>query len=366
MVIYVNNNRGITESKNELTLNGPKDSFNEDIETNYSLIKKRIKVGLKYIDLKIGRLSKTKTKILYIDNITDLKLVNNIKNKLEKIDIDAIIDSSYLKNSLEQSNHLFPTIIETERPDKASMALLEGKVIILVDNSPYCIILPNLFFDLFHTPDDYYQKGYNTTFIRIIRIIAFIIAIFLPGAFIAVTTRNYNIIPFNLLLIFKAGRTFVPFPAYIEALFMIISFEILREGDLRMSNSSASSISILGGLILGDAAVAAGIVSPIMIIIIAISSISGLIFPSQELINTIRIYKLFNLALSTILGIYGTSICLFIIIYNIINTKIFGYRYLRYDKYELLDTIIKYNTKTRRRNSKLTKNKIRGRYKWKK
>ena len=297
MVIYVNNNRGITEPKNELTLNGPKDSFNEDIETNYSLIKKRIKVSLKYIDLKIGRLSKTKTKILYIDNITNLKLVNNIKNKLEKIDIDAIIDSSYLKNSLEQNNNLFPTIIETERPDKACMALLEGKVIILVDNSPYCIILPNLFFDLFHTPDDYYQKNINTTFIRIIRIIAFIIAIFLPGVFIAITTRNYNIVPLNMLLIFKAGRTLVPFPAYLEALFMIISFEILREGDLRMTNSSATSISILGGLILGDAAVAAGIVSPIMIIIIAISSISGLIFPSQELINTIRIYKLINLLL---------------------------------------------------------------------
>ncbi len=363
MVIYVNNNRGITEPKNELTLNGPKDSFNEDIETNYSLIKKRIKVSLKYIDLKIGRLSKTKTKILYIDNITNLKLVNNIKNKLEKIDIDAIIDSSYLKNSLEQNNNLFPTIIETERPDKACMALLEGKVIILVDNSPYCIILPNLFFDLFHTPDDYYQKNINTTFIRIIRIIAFIIAIFLPGVFIAITTRNYNIVPLNMLLIFKAGRTLVPFPAYLEALFMIISFEILREGDLRMTNSSATSISILGGLILGDAAVAAGIVSPIMIIIIAISSISGLIFPSQELINTIRIYKLINLLLSSILGLYGTIICLIIIINNIIKTKIFGYRYINYDKYELLDTVFKYNTKIKRRNSKLTNNKIRGRYK---
>ena len=363
MVIYVNNNRGITEPKNELTLNGPKDSFNEDIETNYSLIKKRIKVSLKYIDLKIGRLSKTKTKILYIDNITNLKLVNNIKNKLEKIDIDAIIDSSYLKNSLEQNNNLFPTIIETERPDKACMALLEGKVIILVDNSPYCIILPNLFFDLFHTPDDYYQKNINTTFIRIIRIIAFIIAIFLPGVFIAITTRNYNIVPLNMLLIFKAGRTLVPFPAYLEALFMIISFEILREGDLRMTNSSATSISILGGLILGDAAVAAGIVSPIMIIIIAISSISGLIFPSPELINTIRIYKLINLLLSSILGLYGTIICLIIIINNIIKTKIFGYRYINYDKYELLDTVFKYNTKIKRRNSKLTNNKIRGRYK---
>ena len=363
MVIYVNNNRGINEAKSELTINGPKDSFNEDIDINYTLITKRIKKNLNTIDFNIGRLSNTKIKLLYINKITDKRLIKNIENRLNKIDIDAIIDSSYLKNSLEDNKNLFPTIIETERPDKASMALLEGKVVILVDNSPYCLILPNLFFDLFHTPDDYYQKQFNTTFIRIIRIIAFIIAIFLPGTYIAVTTRNYDIVPLNILLIFKAGRVFVPFPAYLEALFMIISFEILREGDLRMSNAASSSISILGGLILGDAAVAAGIVSPIMIIIIAISSISGLIFPSQELINTIRIYKIFRLLLSSILGVYGTIICLIIIINNIINTRIFGYSYLDYDKYELLDTIIKYNTKTQRRNTKLTNNKIRGRYK---
>ena len=365
MVIYVNN-RSIGEVKSELTINGPKDSFIEDIETNYSLINKRLKKNIKAIDMNIGRISNTKIKIIYISNITNIRLVKNIRTKLKQIDMDAIIDSSYLKNSLEQKNNLFPTIIETERPDKACMALLEGKVIILVDNSPYCLMLPNLFFDLFHTPDDYYQKQINTTFIRLIRIIAFLIAIFLPGLYIAVTTRNYDIVPFNLLLIFKAGRTFVPFPAYLEAFFMIISFEILREGDLRMSNAASSSISILGGLILGDAAVEVGIVSPIMIIIIAISSISGLIFSSQEIINTIRIYKLFNLTLSTILGIYGTILCLLIIIYNIVNTKIFGYSYLAYDKYELLDTIIKYNTKIKRRNSKITENKIRGRYKWKK
>ena len=356
-------NRGVNEIKSELTINGPKDAFNEDIKTNYSLIKKRIKKNLKNIDMKIGRLSKTNVKILYIDKITNKELINSVEKKLKKIDIDAIIDSSYLKNSLERPNSLFPTLLETERPDKACMALLEGKVLILVDNSPYCIILPNLFFDLFHTPDDYYQKPYNTTFIRLIRIIAFIISIFLPGIFIAITTRNYNIVPLNLLLIFKAGRTLVPFPAYIEALFMIISFEILREGDLRMSNAASSSISILGGLILGDAAVAAGIVSPIMIIIIAISSISGLIFPEQELINTIRIYKLLNLFLSTLLGIFGTTLCLIIMIYNIATTKIFGYSYIDYDKYELLDTIIKYNLKVKRRNKKITKNVIRGKYK---
>lgn len=359
----MNVNRSVSDVKSELTINGSKDSFIEDIDVNYILINKRIRKDLCCVDLNIGRYSNTKIKVLYISSITDIRLVNNIINRLNMIDIDAIIDSSYLKNSLEDESNLLPTIIETERPDKASMALLEGKSLILVDNSPYVLILPNLFFDFFHNPDDYYQKSINTTFIRIIRFIAFIIAIFLPGLFISVTTRNYDLIPLSLLLIFKAGRAFVPFSAFIEAMFMIISFEILKESDLRMSHAASSSISILGGLVLGDAAVAAGIVSPIMIIIIAISSIAGLIFSSQELVNTIRIYKIITLVMSTLFGIYGLICCLLIIVLNIIDTRILGYKYLDYDKYELLDSIFKYNTRIRKRNSHLTKNKTRGKYK---
>ena len=358
----MNINRSVSDVKSELTINGSKDCFIEDIDINYALINKRIKNDLSSIDLIIGRYSNTKIKILYISSIIDKRLIDNICNRLSNIIIDGIMDSSYLKNALEDENNLFPTIIETERPDKTCMALLEGKAVILVDNSPYVLILPNLFFDFFHTPDDYYQKSLNTTFIRLIRLFAFIISIFLPGFFISVTTRNYNLVPLNLLLIFKAGRAFVPFSAFIEAMFMILSFEILKESDLRMSHAAASSISILGGLVLGDAAVAAGIVSPIMIIIIAISSIAGLIFPSQELVNTIRIYKIITLILSTLFGIYGPLICLIIIIINIVDTRIFGFKYLDYDKSEILDTFFKYNTSIKKRNSHLTKNKVRGRY----
>lgn len=355
--------RSISETKSEITLNGSKDCFIEDIETNINLLKKRIKKDLKNIGINVGKYTDTKTKIIYISTITNKKLIKNIKNKLKNINIDGIIDSSYLKHALEDEKNIFPTIIETERPDKCCMALLEGKAIILVDNSPYALILPSLFLDFFHTPDDYYQKAFNTTFIRIIRVIAFFIAIFLPGIYISITTRNYNLVPLPLLLMLKAGRNFVPFPAYIEAILMITAFEILKESDLRIPQATSSSISILGGLILGDAAVAAGIVSPIMIIIIAISSISGLIFPSQELVNTIRIYKIITLILSSILGIYGVIISLLLIINNISNTKTFGFNYLDYSKSELLDSIIKIEPKLRKRNKKLTKNIIRGKYK---
>ena len=355
--------RGITTIQSELSLSGPKDAFSENFNTNLGLIRRRIKSNyLKSETMDIGKVSKTKIGVLYIDNIVKKDLVRHVLKQLNKIDIDGIIDSSYLKNSLENKFNLFPTLIMTERPDKCSMALLEGKIVILVDTSPYAIILPSFFIDFFHTTDDYFQKSFNASFIRIVRLIAFLIAIFVPGLYIAITTRNYNLVPLDLLLVLKAGRTFVPFPAYIEAIFMIICFEILKESDLRMSVVSGSAISILGGLILGDAAVAAGIVSPIMIIIIAISSIAGLIFSSIELSNAIRTYKIFILILGSIFGIYGVILGGIIILFNLLTTETFGYNYLSLDKNEIKDSIIKIDTRIRKRSTKLSKNIIRGKY----
>lgn len=360
--------RGINNIQSELSLSGPKDSFSENYNTNLGLIRRRIKsCDLKVMNLDIGVRSKTKVGILYIDDIVDKKIVKRIDEVLRRIDIDGIIDSSYLKITLEGQKSFFPTIMMSERPDKSAMALLEGKVVILVDMSPYALILPSFFIDFFHTTDDYYQKSFNTTFIRIIRFFAFLIAIFTPACYIAVTTRNYDIVPLDLLLMLKAGRTFVPFPAYIEALFMIVCFEILKESDIRMSNTSGSSISILGGLILGDAAVSAGIVSPIMIIVVAISSIAGLVFSSIELVNALRLYKIILLLLGTLLGIYGVIIGTIYMIYKLLTLKIFGIPYLvpfiPFDKNEINDSFIKREESVKKRNSFLTKNIVRGRYK---
>ena len=355
--------RGVQTINSELSIGGAKDSFSENINTNLSLIRKRIKRNLIVETLTIGIISQTKVNILGINGIVSNKLIKSVKKRLEKIDIDGIMDSSYLKFSLEDGKNLFPTIMMSERPDKCSMALLEGKVVILVENSCYGLILPSFLLDFFHTTDDYFQKSFNTTFIRIIRLFAFLIAVFLPALYISVTTRNYELVPFPLLLMLKAGRSFVPFPAYIEALFMIIAFEILKESDLRMSTTSGSAVSILGGLILGDAAVSAGIVSPIMIIIIAISSIAGLIFTSIELVNAVRIYKIFLLILGTILGIYGVIFGGIIMFINIFKTKIFGFKYLEIDKNEIKDSIVKIDDNVRKRNTRLTNNVLRGRYK---
>lgn len=358
------NHRSIQTITGEISTIGPKDSFIEDIDINISLINKRIKNNLNIEYINIGRITNTKVAILSINNITNNNLINDIKNNLNKIDIDGIIDSSYIKRNLEEKHQLFPTIMTTERPDKTCMALLEGKVVLIIDNSPYALILPTFFIDYFHTVDDYYQKSTHISFIRIIRFIAFFISILTPALYISVTTRNYNLIPIDLLLLLKAGRNFVPFPAYIEAIFMIICFEILKECDIRMSSTNSSSISILGGLILGDAAVSAGIVSPIMIIVIAISSISGLIFSSQEFISVTRFYKILLLLLSSFLGILGVIIGIIFLISNLVHTKQFNYKYLTpfipLDKNEIKDTIIKTDEDTLYRNNILTTNKKRG------
>ena len=357
--------RGVSAVQSELSITGPKDSFTEMFNTNLGLIRRRIKTtALESLDLEIGRYTKTKVAILSVKGIVKDGLVKRVYQQLQRVCIDGIIDSSYIKSYLEGDHTLFPAVMMTERPDRASMALLEGKIVILTDLSPYALILPSFFFDYFHTVDDYYQKNTNTSFIRIIRVIAFFVAIFLPAVYIAVTTRNYDLVPYRLLLILKAGRTFVPFPAYIEALFMIAAFEILKESDIRMSATTGSAVSILGGLILGDAAVSAGIVSPIMIIIIALSSIAALIFPSNELVNAIRFYKITILLLSAFFGIYGVFVGAIFLFYKLFSMKSFGFSYLSpllpFDKHEWKDSILRKEDKTKYRNSYLTDNIVRG------
>ena len=361
--------RGINTAEGEVTIGGPKDSFNENYNTNLGLIRRRIKSEyLKVDSLEIGTLTFTKIGILYMDNIVDKNLVEDVKNRLNTINIDGIIDSTYLKGNLENNSSLFPTIITTERPDKACMALLEGKVCLVVDMSSQVIILPQFFIDFFHTTDDYYQKPINASFIRILRLIAFSISIFLPAYYIALITHNQDAIPVNLLLNLKSSQINTPFPIFLEAIIMIISFEILKESDIRMSSTTGSAISILGGLILGDALVSAGIMSPMMIIVIALSAISGLVFNEIEIVNTIRNLRFLLILASALLGIYGIYLSFIVIIAILTSQKTFNKPYLfpfsPFNFNEQKDALIKTNTeKNKLRNPLLTKNIHRGGYK---
>lgn len=356
--------RGINTSQSEISILGPKDSFCENYNKNLGLIRYRIKNKNLWVkDLNIGKYSNTKIGILYINGITNNNLVNDIYQKLSNIKIDGILDSSYLKKYLSSKNSIFPTIISTERPDLVTMALLEGKCVVLVDNSPYALIIPCFFIDFFHTPDDYYHKSINITFIRIIRLIAFFIAIFIPAYYIAITTHNHDSVTTNLLINFLKQRESVPYPALVEALIMTVAFEVLRESDMH-SSTGGTAISILGGLVLGDAAVSAGIISPIMIIVVAISAIAGLSFTSIELTNAIRFFRIIMMILAATLGIYGIFIGIILLITKLSSINSFNTPYLAPFSpliiNEQKDAILKINTKTKLRNPLLSKNRIRG------
>ena len=322
--------RGITTPDTEFAVRGAKDSFIEEYQTNIGLIKKRIKTNDLWIkNLTVGKYTTTQVGILSINSIVKKELVDIVIKKIEEIDIDGVINSDYIKNLIENENkNSFPTILTTERPDVVCKSLLEGKVVIMVDNSPYALILPVVFNDFFKTAEDIYGKSMNVSFTRIIKYMAFFISLLTPAFYIAITTYNQEMIPTDLLDSFANQRDGVPFPAFIEAIIMMISFEILRESDLRVPNASGSALSIVGALILGDAAVSAGIVSPIMIIVIAITAISSLPFSELDFINGIRWYRLLFMIGGAFLGIIGIAIVLIIYLTKVTSTKSFGKPYL--------------------------------------
>lgn len=322
--------RGVSEGSSEPIVRGPKDSFTENHATNLGLIRKRIKdSNLIFDEVKVGRRTKTKVDIAYIKDIADNKRVNEIADELKKIDIDGILDSGYIREFLQNDSvSLFPQMISTERPDLACSSLLDGKIVILVENTPYVLIIPGLFVDFIHSPEDNYQKPLNATFNRILRIICFFTATFSPAIYISLMTFNPEIIPDQLLISLAIQRDGVPFPTAVEVLVFIITFEILRQADVHSPTVSGSAMNIVGALILGDAAVNAGIVSPIAIIVIAVTSICELVFYDVDMINAIRQWRIIFIIASLFLGIIGFVASLFIFISKLSSLISFGVPYL--------------------------------------
>ena len=358
--------RGVTESTSEPLIRGPKDSFTENNAINLGLIRKRIKdPKLRIDEIKLGRRTSSKTSIIYIDDIVNKDSVNQIKKRLGKIDIDGILDTGYLRDFLEkEQKSLFPKIISTERPDLTCQNLLNGKIIIMVENSPYVIILPAVLSDFFKTSEDYYQSSVSSSFSRILKWIAFIITITAPSIYIACMTFNQEMIPDQLLISLATQRSQVPFPTFIEVIIFVIFFEILREADIKSPNASGASMSIVGALILGDAAVTAGIVSPFVIIVVAITSVCELVFTDMDFINAIRQWRLLFIISTVFTGLLGIVIISLILIIELASIENLQAPYLEpYSPLNidnLKDSILLFKTtKRKKRNAFLTKNKVR-------
>lgn len=356
--------RSIGAPQTETALRGAMDSFVEDMHTNIGLIKRRIKDNNLWTEsMDVGRHTKTKVSIVYINGICKKELVDNVKEKIKNIDIDGIISSGAIKNLIEKENKsVFPTIFSTERPDKTCRALLEGRIAILVDCSQFALILPIIMNDLFISIEDNFNKSINMTFTRLIRYLAFFIALFTPALYLAMTTYNQEMLPTELLVSFASQRSSVPFPAFFEALLMAFSFEILRECDLRSPTFTTSALSTVGALILGEAAVSAGIVSPIMIIVIAITALSALLFTEPEMINGIRWYRILFMLGASFMGIIGVVITTMYFIIKLCSLHSFGvpyfYPFSPLSINKLKDSIVKFPTKDLDKRDELLSNNI--------
>ena len=321
--------RGINTPDSEPSVNGPKDSLTESIELNLGLIKRRIKhKDLKIINKSIGKYTNTFTYVLYLDKLADKKIVDKIISEIDNIKELEVLDSGNLSNYLQRNNkYNFPTIILSERPDEVSNSLVDGKIAILLDNSPYALILPSFFVDYINPITDKYLKPLQNNFIKLIRYLCLIITLVEPAYYIATINYNQETIPTSLLNNFIKQRKGVPFPSIFEALLMLIIYELLRESDSRFPSKYGSTISILGALILGEAAVKAGIVSPIMIITIAISYIASLVFNDPDFNNEIRIFRFLFLISAAILGLYGIFLIFLFMLIKLCSHTSFGKSY---------------------------------------
>ncbi|MCL2416221.1 MAG: spore germination protein, partial [Defluviitaleaceae bacterium] len=323
-------NRGVPTADTEVVVWGSNESFSEVFRINTALIRRRIRdTRLKVKQMRVGRRGKNDICLMYLDDVVRKEILDETIARIENIDIDAILDAGALEEFIEDDwRSPFPQCQITERPDKASSAILEGRIAILTDNSPLALIVPCALNSFFQASEDYTQGWDIVSMIRALRFVAAFLALTLPGLYIAVTTFHPNMLP--MLLIFKmaAARENIPFPAVLEILIMEFAFELLREAGIRLPGPVGSSIGIVGGLIVGEAAVSAGIVSPIVVIIVALTGIASFAIPNYSLVSAFRLGKFLIIALSAALGLFGFWAAMLIILIHLASLKSFGIPYL--------------------------------------
>ena len=302
--------RGLAEPQSEALVRGPRDGFNETLKTGITLVRRRIKdTKLKVEMIKIGRRSKTDIAILYIDDIVDKRILTEIKQRLSRIDTDLILESGNIEGFIEDDNYsIFPQIQNTERPDKVASALYEGRVSLIIDNTPFALILPMTLNSMFISSEDYYERWVATFIIRPIRYLAAIVATLAPAFYIAVTSFHPGILPTKLALHIASTRATVPFPAFLEAFLMILTIEFLRESGTRISGPIGTTVGVVGGLVIGQSSVEAGLVAPLMVIIAALTTVSIFMIPNYSFNISLRIINFLMMFLASILGLYGMII----------------------------------------------------------
>lgn len=322
--------RSVSEPTTQVVVRGPKDGFTESLSTNISLIRRRIKSPNLWLEMmKIGTVTQTDVAIVYIKGIADEQLVGEVKHRLKNIITSSVLESGYIEEYIQDHTFTpFPTVFNTERPDAAAGNLLEGRIAVLVDGSPFTLILPTIFVQFFQSPEDYYQRHDVALMMRLVRYLSFFILMLGPSVYIAATTFHYEMVPTPLLISLVGQREGLPFPAFFEALIMEITFEILREAGIRMPRAVGQAVSIVGAIVLGTAAVEAGIVTAAMVIFVALTGIASFATPSYNLAVSARIIRFAFMIFAAMFGFYGISIGLIMLTAHLNSLKSFGVPYL--------------------------------------
>lgn len=354
--------RSIEEPTSQSVIRGPKDGFTESLMTNLSLIRRRIvSPDLSMEQYRIGQVTKTKVSVLYLRSKASKQLVDEVRVRLARIEIDGILESGYIEDWIQDNPHsIFPTVFNSERPDVITAGLLEGRVAIVVDGTPFVLLVPALFTHFFQAAEDYYQRNDVSTLIRWLRYFGFGIALLGPSLYIAITTFHQDMLPPQLLISLSAQREGIPFPAFVEALMMELTFELLREAGIRLPRAVGQSISIVGALVIGQAAVQAGIVSAAMVIVVSITAIASFTMPSYNFGISVRILRFLMMGLAACLGLFGIVAGMIMLIQHLCNLRSFGTPYMspfspvQPSKYQ--DTLIRAPWQLMRRQQSTTQN----------
>ncbi|MGZ9816991.1 spore germination protein [Peribacillus simplex] len=322
--------RSVQEPSTNSVVRGSREGFTESNATNIALVRRIINSPDLWIEsMKIGTVTKTDVSIMYINGIAKKGIVEEVKERLKGINIDSILESGYIEQLIEdQVMTPFPTLDHTERPDKVAGNLLEGRVAIFVNGTPFVLVAPALFIQFFQSVEDYYARFDIASAIRFLRISIFFISLIAPSVYVAATTYHQEMIPTKLLVILAAQRDSVPFPAVIEAFIMEITFELLREASLRMPKAIGATMSIVGALVIGQAAVQAGIVSPAMVIMVSITAIASFATPSYTMATAARLLRFVFIICAGAMGFYGMNLIFFVVLVHLCSLRSFGVPYM--------------------------------------
>lgn len=323
-------NRGVPTSETEVSVRGSKESFSEGFAINRALLRRRIKdTNFKIKQVKVGIRTKTEVAICYLEDVAKPEIVADIEKRLKEFVIDGIFDSGMLEQLTERNYYSpFPEFQSTERPDKAASAILEGRVVILVDNSPFALILPTTLNSFFQAPDDAYNRWEVATFTRILRYLGAFLSMALPGFYVAVINFNAELLSPAMALSFAAARSGVPFSVLFEVIIMEIAFQMLLEAGIRLPGPMGGTLGIVGGLIIGDAAVNANLVSPIVVIVIALTAIAAFTVPNEPFSEAFRVVRYMILILSAFLGLFGFIVGIMIVMIHLGGLSSFGIPYM--------------------------------------